>query len=402
MTVAPVVGLIIYANPDEYPPTVNTIEILAEQGYDIVVIARNQNNAQLTYPQNVLVYRLGEPSTSRENEEKSSRNKVIEYYKFIKETRRLVRRHNCSLLIAYDMFGFLTAYKVRPKLQNRIPIIYHNHDLASPSYLLSLAYLVKRFELKHARWADAVVFPHEDRAHLFQKDAHLAEMPIIVPNYPRLCCETPEPVLRQRLAESGVDFKVLVLRAGTIGDDHCIPQTIEAVALLPKEYIAVFCGFGSSDYVKKMKRKAEQLGVSNRVFFFLNVPQDEWFGYIASADVGLAIYTGISVNNRYMSTAGNKLFLYAMCGVPAIVPNSSDFRKLVTENGLGVYVDSRNPQDLARAIRNVARPGRQVRLSTRAREAHLERLNYDLAIKPLVEKVKELSWKPELSTGEAA
>ncbi|MEE9167521.1 MAG: glycosyltransferase [Candidatus Neomarinimicrobiota bacterium] len=386
-----IIGAIVYANPDELPPTVNTVEILAEQGYDVIVIARNQNRPQWQYPENVRVYRLGDFGTSRKNEEKSSRSKVIEYYKFIKETKRLVRRHNCSLLIAYDMFGFLTAYKGRPKFQNRIPIIYHNHDLSFPSMPWSLAYWVKQFELKHARWADAVVFPQEDRARLFRKDAHLSEKPIIVPNYPRLRNETPEPVLRRRLAESGVDFRFLVLRYGSMGDDHCIPETIEAVASLPEDYIAVFCGFGSSVYVEKMKKKAEQLGVSNRVFFFLDVSYDEWFGYIASADVGLAIYRDSSVNLRYLSTAGNKLFLYAMCGVPAIVPNSSDFRRLVTEYGLGVYADSQDPQELAKAIRKVTRPEKQAEFSSRGREAHLRHLNYDLAIKPLVEKIRSLT-----------
>ncbi len=52
------IAVIIYANPDYYPPTINAVKILAKHN-KIILVCRNWEKPREEYPENVTVYRLG-------------------------------------------------------------------------------------------------------------------------------------------------------------------------------------------------------------------------------------------------------------------------------------------------------------------------------------------------------
>ena len=120
------IGMLIYANPDHYPPTVNAVHLLSEH-FDVVLIGRNQDPANWEYPTHVRVHRLGQYTSVKEREQAPVGTKLWEYINFVAQARCLLK--DVSLIYAYDAFGYTAAYLCQLVRPQPIPLIYHNHDL---------------------------------------------------------------------------------------------------------------------------------------------------------------------------------------------------------------------------------------------------------------------------------
>ena len=86
------IGILVYSNPDYYPPTINAIHLLSEH-FDIVLIGRNQETPHWEYPSNVTVHRLGDYTSVREREQISSGAKIREYANFIIQAHQLLKMY---------------------------------------------------------------------------------------------------------------------------------------------------------------------------------------------------------------------------------------------------------------------------------------------------------------------
>ncbi|NJL51294.1 MAG: glycosyltransferase family 4 protein, partial [Hydrococcus sp. SU_1_0] len=179
----PKLGMVIYFNPDYYPPTVNAVHLLAEH-FDVVLIGRNYDPPNVEYPANVRVHRLGKYTSIHERMQASPLAKFREYLSFLVQTRRLLQ--DVSLIYAYDAFAYTAAYLCRLSLSQTMPLIYQNHELEEHlAGLFSLSGWVQRAERAWIHQADLVVFPDRDRAAFYQKVTRLKKQPMIVPNFPR-------------------------------------------------------------------------------------------------------------------------------------------------------------------------------------------------------------------------
>ena len=177
------IGILIYANPDHYPPTINAVHLLSEH-FDVVLIGRNQDPPFWEYPANVTVHRLGKYTSVKEREQQSAVIKIREYINFVAQASRLFQ--DVSLIYAYDTFGYPAAYLSQLMKARPIPLIYHNHDLYSQVFPLStLSGWVQRGERQWVDKANLVVFPSQERSLLFKEQTNFPGQIIIVPNYPR-------------------------------------------------------------------------------------------------------------------------------------------------------------------------------------------------------------------------
>ncbi|MEI6381854.1 MAG: glycosyltransferase, partial [Cyanobacteriota bacterium ELA615] len=174
------IAIVIYANADYYPPTINAIHLLAEY-YDVILICRNQDPFTWDYPDNVTIYRLGQYCSVREKEQQRLWSKLQEYRNFIWQCRQILA--NVSLIYAYDAFGYVAACLSTHK----IPLIYQNHDLNIERLpLSSLSGWVQKAEQAWSNRAQILVFPSLERAQYFQNLTKYSGLIKIVPNYPRI------------------------------------------------------------------------------------------------------------------------------------------------------------------------------------------------------------------------
>ena len=169
----------------------------------------------------------------------------------------------------------------------------------------------------------------------------------------------------------------IVLYQGSIQENRGIEPAIDAVAELD-DVVLVVVGYGY--HRPALESIVEQRGLTDRVKFFGPVPNDELISYSASADVGLSNIVNSSVS--YNTTLPNKLFEYAMAGIPIVGSDSPGIGKLIEEEQIGEVCDAEDPVALATAIATVlADPGRY----TAALERTTERYNWPRERRKLID-----------------
>jgi glycosyltransferase involved in cell wall biosynthesis len=92
-------------------------------------------------------------------------------------------------------------------------------------------------------------------------------------------------------------------------------------------------------------------GLTSKVRFFGPVPNAELISYSASADVGLANIVNSSVS--YNTSLPNKLFEYAMAGIPVVGSDSPEIGRIVAEEKIGEVCDAEEPVALGEAITTI-------------------------------------------------
>lgn len=107
---------------------------------------------------------------------------------------------------------------------------------------------------------------------------------------------------------------------------------------------------GGGEHLEKFKSLAKEMKINERVFFVGKLIQDDLLNYTAGAFAGLSLIDDISVNNHY--ALPNKLFEYVMSGVPVIVSDLPQMKKIVNEYDIGDVIRELNEDELLKVLNN--------------------------------------------------
>jgi len=140
----------------------------------------------------------------------------------------------------------------------------------------------------------------------------------------------------------------IVLYQGSIQENRGIEPAIDAVTMLDN-VVLVVVGYGHHRPV--LEDLVRTRGLADKVKFFGPVPNDELISYSASADIGLANIVNSSVS--YNTSLPNKLFEYAMAGIPVVGSDSPEIGRIVKEENIGEVCDAEDPAALADAIATI-------------------------------------------------
>jgi glycosyltransferase involved in cell wall biosynthesis len=388
------VGMILYMNPDYYPPTVNAAHLLSEH-FDVVLIGRNYDPPDGEYPSNVSVYRLGRYSSIQKRMRASLFAKFWEYLDFVLQARRLLK--GVSLIYAYDTYGYTAAYLSKCSLLKDIPLIYQNHEIeADLSGLSSLAGWVQRAERAWINQANLVIFPDQDRASFFQKITGLKKAPMIVPNFPRKSFFTQNgdwASIFQKRWES-----ITLFYRGSISETSSMREIVFAASLLKhfNQRIQVqFVGFLNQTEGRSLDRWVEQSGMSNSFSYLGVLPYKELQTPTAFATVGFALYKNISFDRVACASACNKIYEYAACGLPVIVSDFSTYRAYLSGESWVRFADPEDPTAIASAVKDILSDFDQYKeICLAARRAFEQKFNYESVFSPLLSRIKELADVP--------
>ena len=148
-----VIQSIFYNNPDLYPPIVNSTRLLAQAGYRVSILCReNGQNWQVVYPDEVRPARL----------DTRGGGSWREYLGFVTRVMRQAEQQ-AHVYIGHDMHGLLPARLLAWRY--RRPLIYHCHDFTDSKRLLPMgSRIVRLFEQQFARTARLVIVPIENAA----------------------------------------------------------------------------------------------------------------------------------------------------------------------------------------------------------------------------------------------
>ena len=202
-------------------------------------------------------------------------------------------------------------------------------------------------ERVHVRKADHVFTVCQPIAQLMADRYHVP-LPTVVLNTPFLADTKANPPSRSGSplnAYRGPGEK-LVLFHGSLSPWRGLEQLVEAIGILPSEYRLVVLGHGK--FRTTLEQLVQSLELQDRVTFLDSVPPVELPAWLAGADVGLIPYQRQGRNHEYSTP--NKLFEYMHIGIPIVVNDLPEIRRIVTEVGFGVITDCSDPAAIAKAI----------------------------------------------------
>ena len=381
------IGIVIYGNPDEYPPVINAISILSKE-FNLLVVCRNQNKVQIRYQGNVKIYRLGKWKTSEEKEKQNFLIKFLEYTLFIIRTIFILRSSGCILIYAYDMHALLAGF-LASRIGKKIKFIYHSFDLSEFKDLTGFSCLIKYLEMRLVHFTDRIVFCDINRARYFKEKAKISKLPYVVMNTPLTVNELPENKLEPILNSKGFDANTkVVLYQGALNKDHYILEVIRSMIFWPKDAIFVLIGYVYVDFMDNFWKEVKKLKLTPRIIQLPSISYDELFCYTVGAYLGIALYSSINYNQIFNAGASNKIFEYLSMGVPVVTNDSAFFREVI-DPSLAYFV---NP-DSVKAISQVVRLALQdqedhFRKSQAARRLHLAKFNYQHQFKPISDYIK--------------
>lgn len=381
------IGIIIYNNPDYYPPTINAIHLLSEH-FDIVLIGRNQERPFWEYPANVSVHRLGKYTSVREREQQSAVIKLWEYTNFLVQASHLLK--NVSLIYAYDAFGYTAAYLSQFMGSSSIPLIYHNHDLCSQLVSLStLSGWIQRGERHWIHQAHLVVFPSLERGLLFKQLTNFQGQLMIVPNYPRKSYfpvhQNFKNIIFQRFQ------KAQIFLQGTISVKNSLLELIKCLTFLDDSIELKLIGPIQEEEKYLMKDFALDNQVAHRTKYFMPVPYNELASHTWFATVGVCLYKKTDINHQTMGTASNKIYEYAACGLPVIVSDQPNYREHLAGESWVRFADPDDSYSIASAVQDILSDFTKYKaMCLASRRAFEDKYNYESAFLPVFAKIQDL------------
>ena len=171
------------------------------------------------------------------------------------------------------------------------------------------------------------------------------DRPVVVKNAPRLMDLKKSNRFRENLgikAES-----IIVLYQGGLTKGRGVEFLLEAFKKrIDDNIVIVFMGYGNLE--DDIRRLSDQF---NNIFFHPPVAPDIVLEFTSSADIGISFFENTCLSHYYVLP--NKLFEYAMAGLPVIVSNMKEMRELVESYKMGIIVEEVNVDAMNSAIDSI-------------------------------------------------
>ena len=168
--------------------------------------------------------------------------------------------------------------------------------------------------------------------------------PHVILNAPRL--HTVVPRAQSPLNAYRNPGEKLVLFHGGFSIHRGLEQLVQAMLMVDEHHRLVLLGYGRLK--KPLEEDVELLGIAHRVTFLDAVPPTELLTWVAGADVGVIPYQRIGTNHEYSTP--NKLFECMHAGVPVVVNELPEMKRIVLDVGFGIVTDCSDPAAIAKAI----------------------------------------------------
>jgi len=267
----------------------------------------------------------------------SSRNPLLRLLGYVHSVILMmvqgVRLHP-DLVHANDLpalpLGFLIARSTGAKL------IYDSHELWADS---RHRLLVPRWLFRTMRWtervcarrADAVMTVSEGIAEYMAKDLNITK-PAVVRNVPIASNERriDRHTLRSALSISA-DVP-LVLYQGGMAKGRDLTTLVKAMGRI-KHPTGVLVFLGNGPLVPRLEAAAQEVGIQERVFFHPEVPPGELCWWTQDATVGICPMEATCSSHTW--SLPNKLFEYIQAGLPVLVSDLPEMRRIVSRYGVG-------------------------------------------------------------------
>jgi glycosyltransferase involved in cell wall biosynthesis len=291
--------------------------------------------------------------------EGTGKNQLLERKIHIKRISLLNIQHRKVLYLYYFIYSLVFILFNRPSLVNihsleflpvlliakifKIKIIYDPHEFETEKSNLT------GLRKKLSKWLEYLLIKKVD--HIFVVSEHIADWyektynvqrPTVLFNVPPAAYVKKTNYFKDTFDLR--DDQIIALYQGGLGAERGVSILLEAFKKnINDKIVIVFMGYGE---LEKEIQSASKL--NSNIFFHKAVPTDVVLNYSASADVGIALIQNTCLSHNFCMP--NKLFEYAMAGLPVIVSNVQEMSAFVKKHQMGTILISNTVEDVSHAI----------------------------------------------------
>jgi glycosyltransferase involved in cell wall biosynthesis len=137
----------------------------------------------------------------------------------------------------------------------------------------------------------------------------------------------------------------LIIYQGAINMGRGLETMIRAMTYLDQYRLQIF---GEGTITRDLVKLRDSLSLGHRVEFMGRIPFGELGTYTRQAALGISLEENIGLNYYY--ALPNKLFDYIQAGIPVLVSDLPEMRKIVSDFEIGQVVRDRDPESLAKQV----------------------------------------------------
>jgi len=298
--------------------------------------------------------------------------------------KRVIRENSCDAVLVRDLplamagvnAGQQLGLPVAIDMAENYPAALRAFQMHDGRRLLDLVVrnprAADRLERSVARRADHImVVCDEMRGKIIGLRADPGRVTVVgnTPDLERFGAVSPPEEVTSRYAD-----RFVLLYVGEVNPYRGLGTAVDALPAIrekiPNVTLAVI-GRGSG--IDDLARRAKELGVTGHLDLVGFLPHEELAGFIARSEVCLIPHLR---TEHIDTTLPNKLFEYMALGRPVLPTDAVPLERVVTETGCGATYRSGDPADMARAVLDLADPGRREEMGSRGHEAVRGRYNW--------------------------
>ncbi|MEM7510183.1 MAG: glycosyltransferase family 4 protein [Bacteroidota bacterium] len=246
-------------------------------------------------------------------------------------------RQKVSLLNANDLDTLLANFLV--SRWKRVPLVYDSHE-----YFTEVPELIERkgtraIWLRLEKW----LLPKADLMYTVNHSISR----IYAEKYSREVGVIRNLPTRKKLPEIEKYERPTLIYQGALNVGRGLELMVATLEFLEEFQLVVI---GKGDIGERIAEEVETLAWKDRIFLKGFVPFEKLAGITPQAHIGLSIEEDRGGNYHYASP--NKVYDYLQAGIPVIVSDLPEMRKLVLESDCGLVLgnEDRSPQKLADVI----------------------------------------------------
>lgn len=268
---------------------------------------------------------------------------IIKYFEFCYKVYSIYKNKKIDIINIHTL-GLLPLGFFLKLIHNAV-LVYDTHELETQKNGLNgfrkiFSKIIEKIFIKKV---DLILVVSESISDWYTHKYNIKK-PAVVFNAPNKRDLVRKNHFRENLDIS--EDQIILLYQGGLVSGRGVNLILEAFkSRKDNKIVAVFMGYGELE--SEIKSAAS---VYDNIFFFPAVTPDVVLEYTSSADMGLSLIENTCLSYYYCMP--NKLFEYAMVGLPVLVSNMKDMSNLVLQNNMGAVIDDFSPLGINRALDN--------------------------------------------------
>ena len=288
--------------------------------------------------------------------------------------KQFIVENKPHIIIASDLYSMVPA--AQSKTRHNARLIYDSRELYTKLASLNKRPLMQKiwsyYERKNIQYVDNTIVTAEiDRQYLhklYSKNINI----IIAKNLPGdNFLNTPTKSLRSIFCIS--EDKNILMYQCKFHKGRGIRFVIKCLALMKK---AVLVLIGDGPMKQGYLKEAVNLKVKHKIFFVDAVKYNDLASFSKDVQIGLSMIQPIT--KSYEHALPNKLFEYAVSGVPTICSNLTAMKEMVNQYHSGICVHHENQEEFINAYHMIIKDPSQFILNKEIRKSLLWKENNKL------------------------